>query len=351
MEKLSIIIPIYNAEEYLHECIDSALNQTLSDIEIILVDDGATDSSGQICDAYAEKDSRVRVIHKENGGVCDARNVGMKAVSTEYFTFLESDDWLPEDACEKLWNKHLEHGADFVFGGYYKVSTTGISVKHPLAENEIVFDRNQILNQLLEYVLGLTGARLKTPGNVDSLLTDTAKLYKTSIVRENEIYWISRKEIYSDCLDYILRYAFHCESAVFFDEPIYYYRRTNLGSQTAGYRKDTLKLWLVQFDSLRAFMKENGLENLQDAFYSRVCFSIIPIGGNAYRTGSKKEGMKEVREALDQPIYKEAFAHFNINALPVHFRPLFFFAKHKMYGAFYQMTVVMRKIMNKQRGA
>lgn len=350
MAKLSIVIPIYNAEEYLRNCIDSALNQTLSDIEIILVDDGATDSSPAICDEYSAKDSRVLVIHKTNGGVCDARNVGIKAVTADYFTFLESDDWLPEDACEKMWSKHEEYNAEFVLGGYYKVSTSVTSVKHPLPEKEIVFDRNEIRNKLLEYIMGLTGERLKTPGNVDSLLTDTAKLYKTSVVRENEIYWISRKEIYSDCLDYILRYAFCCESAVYFDEPLYYYRRTNTGSQTAGYRKGTLNLWLIQFDSMRSFIEDNGLSNLWDAFYSRVCFSVIPIGGNAYRTGSKKEGMKEVREALNQPIYKEAFAHFNINALPVHFRPLFFFAKHKMYGAFYEMTAVMRKIMNKQRG-
>ena len=99
---MSVIIPIYNAEEYLHECIDSVLTQTLSDLEIILVDDGASDSSPAICDEYAAKDSRVKVVHKPNGGVCDARNAGIKAVTADYFTFLESDDWLPDDACEKM---------------------------------------------------------------------------------------------------------------------------------------------------------------------------------------------------------------------------------------------------------
>jgi glycosyltransferase involved in cell wall biosynthesis len=350
MPKLSVIIPIYNAEEYLHECIDSAINQTLKDIEIILVDDGATDTSPKICDEYAKKDNRVRVIHKENGGVCDARNVGMKAVTAEYFTFLESDDWLPLDACEKLWAQHKEHDADFVLGGYYKVSSNGTSVKKPLNVKHKVYDNETIKTDLMESILGLVGERLKTPGNVDSLLTDTAKLYKTSIARDNGIYWISRKEIYSDCLDYILRYAFFCKRAVYFDEPIYYYRRTNTGSQTAGYRKNTLKLWLIQFDSMKNFIMNNKLDYLWNAFYSRVCFSIIPIGGNAYRTGNRQAGMKEIKEALDQSIYEEAFKHFEIAALPIHFRPLFFFAKHRNYNAFYIMTVIMRKIMNRQRG-
>lgn len=350
MAKVSIVIPIYNAEEYLRECIDSALNQTMSDIKLVLVDDGSTDSSGKICDEYAKKDNRVKVVHQKNAGVCEARNVGIKAVETEYFTFLESDDWLTPDACERLYSYVENEQAEFVLGAYYKVSASGTTVKHPLSEKEIIFDENSIKNRLLEYVMGLTGERLKTPGNVDSLLTDTAKLYKTDIVRDNDIYWISRKEIYSDCLEYILRYAFYCKKAVYFDEPIYYYRRTNTGSQTAGYRKGTLDLWLVQFDNMKSFIESNKLYNLWDAYYSRVCFSIIPIGGNAYRTGNKKEGMKEVRAALDQPIYKEAFTHFNISDLPMHFRPLFFFAKHKMYRAFYSMTVVMRRIMNKQRG-
>ncbi len=350
MAKLSIIIPIYNAEEYLHECIDSAINQTLKDIEIILVDDGATDSSPTICDEYAAKDNRVKVIHKPNGGVCDARNVGTQAVTADYFTFLESDDWLPLDACEKLYSYVESHNTDFAFGSYYKVSTAGTSIKYPLPEKEIVFNKNTVKEKLLEYILGLTGSRLKTPGNIDSFLTDTAKLYKTSIVRENNLLWISRKEIYSDCLDFILRYTYLCENAVFFNEPIYYYRRTNVGSQTAGYRDRTLELWLIQFDSLRKFIVDNHLEHLWPAFYSRVCFSIIPIGGNAYRTGNYKDAMKEIHAALNQPIYKEAFKNFNINALPIHFRPLFFFAKYKMYNLYYIMTVVMRKIMNKQRG-
>lgn len=350
MAKLSVVIPIYNAEEYLKECIDSVCNQTLVDIAIILVDDGSTDSSPDICDHYAEIDDRVSVIHKANGGVCDARNVGIQAVKTEFFTFMESDDWFPPDACEKMLLQQKKYDADFVIDSYYKVSTSGVSTKHPLPEKEIFFDREAICTHLLGYIMGLTGSRLKTPGNVDSLLTDTAKIYRTSICRENHIEWVSRKEIYSDCLDYLLRYANCCERAVFFDEPVYYYRRTNTGSQTAGYRKDTLKLWLIQFSSMREFIEENDLPHLWDAFYSRVCFSIIPIGGNAYRLNSREKGMAEVKEALSQPIYEEAFRHFNIGALPMHFRPLFFFAKHKMYACFYSMTVIMRKVMNKQRG-
>lgn len=350
MAELSIIIPIYNAEEYLRECLDSAVNQTLKDIKIILVDDGATDSSPAICDEYAEKDSRVRVIHKANGGVCDARNVGMAAAETKWFTFLESDDWLPLDACEKLVNKAKEHDADFVLGTYYKVETSGTRVKHPFSQAEILFATHTEKTYLSESILGLVGERLKRPDNVDSLLTDTAKLFSTELVRENNLQWISRKEIYSDCLDFLLKYSLCSKRAVYFDQPIYYYRRTNVGSQTAGYRKDTLKLWLIQFAELERVLTEKDLQALWTAYYSRVCFSIIPIGGNAYRTGNKKAAMQEIKEALSKPIYKTAFKRFKISKLPLKYRPLFFFAKHRWYACFYQMTVIMRQKMNKQRG-
>lgn len=350
MADITIIIPVYNAEEYLRECLDSAVNQTVKDIKIIIVDDGATDSSPKICDEYAERDERITVIHKENGGVCDARNVGTAAVTTRWFTFLESDDWLPADACEKLCSKATEHGADFVVGTYYKVDTSGTTVKHPFPYSERVYCTEEERAQFSSCILGLTGDRLRHPENIDSLLTDTAKLFDTALVRDNGLVWVSRKEIYSDCLDFLLKYSLLATRVVYFDEPLYYYRRTNVGSQTAGYRKNTIGLWRIQFNALREIIEKSKITNLWGAYYSRVCFSIIPIGGNAYRTGNKKDGMKEVKEALSLPIYKEAFRNFRIGALPLKYRPLFFFAKHRWCGLFYKMTVIMRKKMNKQRG-
>ena len=92
---VSIIIPIYNSEQYLGKCIDSVLKQTFTDFELLLINDGSTDSSGKICDEYALKDARVRVFHKENGGVSAARNTGIKAAKGKYVTFVDADDTLP----------------------------------------------------------------------------------------------------------------------------------------------------------------------------------------------------------------------------------------------------------------
>ena len=105
MEKnplISVIVPIYDVESYLPKCVESVLRQTYTNLEIILVDDGSPDNSGKICDDFAARDPRVRVIHKENGGLSSARNAGLDAAHGEYITFLDSDDWIAEDAYEHL---------------------------------------------------------------------------------------------------------------------------------------------------------------------------------------------------------------------------------------------------------
>lgn len=110
--KISVIIPVYNVEMYLTKCIESVINQTYNNIEIILVDDGSTDKSGKICDYFSKRDSRIKVIHKENGGLSDARNVGLQNASGDYIAFVDSDDWLEEDMYECLYNLIYEYQAD-----------------------------------------------------------------------------------------------------------------------------------------------------------------------------------------------------------------------------------------------
>lgn len=116
MEDLvSIIVPVYNVEKYLRDCLDSVIKQTYGYLEIFLIDDGSTDSSSNICDEYATKDSRIYVIHKKNEGLSVTRNTGLKVVSGEYVYFLDSDDWLERDAIYKLVHTIKQSSADFVF--------------------------------------------------------------------------------------------------------------------------------------------------------------------------------------------------------------------------------------------
>ncbi len=120
MEKVSVIVPVYNAENYLEECLNSIVNQTYHNLEIILVDDGSTDRSSKICDDYALKDSRIKVIHKENGGLSDARNVGIENSTADYITWVDHDDVITFDYVEVLYKVLVENDADISMCGHQR---------------------------------------------------------------------------------------------------------------------------------------------------------------------------------------------------------------------------------------
>ena len=127
MEVISIIVPVYNVEKYLIRCVDSILKQTYTNLEILLVNDGSTDSSGSICDSFASIDSRIKVIHKKNGGLSDARNTGIKIVTGQYIGFVDSDDWINPKMYEKLYKNIKKHDAD--------ISICGFSLIEEVAQN------------------------------------------------------------------------------------------------------------------------------------------------------------------------------------------------------------------------
>ena len=120
-EKISVIVPVYNVEQYLERCVDSIINQTYKNLEIILVNDGSTDNSGQLCDELAKKDDRIRVIHKKNGGLSDARNTGINEAKSDLIGFIDSDDYIDEDMYEVLMNNLKDANADLSMCGHYDV--------------------------------------------------------------------------------------------------------------------------------------------------------------------------------------------------------------------------------------
>jgi len=124
MSQISIIVPVYNVENYIHRCVDSILSQTFRDFELILIDDGSPDGCGAICDEYAAKDCRVRVIHKENGGLSSARNAGMEIARGKYFLFCDSDDYVVPDWCEQFLKNVTPEENNYIFGGICTVYVT-----------------------------------------------------------------------------------------------------------------------------------------------------------------------------------------------------------------------------------
>lgn len=144
-ELISIIVPVYNAEKYLHRCIDSIINQTYKNIEIILVNDGSTDISSSICDKYAQIDERIKVIHQENAGVSVARNMGIDNSSGKYIMFVDSDDWVDEQIVEHLYKKIYEKQADIAICSHYEINGETNQLKKLFIE-EYVSGEKEVAN-------------------------------------------------------------------------------------------------------------------------------------------------------------------------------------------------------------
>ena len=132
MDKITVIMPVYNVEKYLAEAIETTINQTYKNLEILIIDDGSTDSSGKICDEYAKKDERIRVIHQENKGLSGARNTGLENATGKYLMFIDSDDLFELDACEIMYNAIEEKNADYVIGNYINIDDDGTRWEKPV---------------------------------------------------------------------------------------------------------------------------------------------------------------------------------------------------------------------------
>ena len=147
MSKVSVVVPVYNVEQYLDACVQSLLAQTLGEIEIVLVDDGSTDRSGEMCDEWAGKDPRVTVYHKPNGGLMSAWKYGVERASAEYIGFVDSDDWVDADTYERLWAAAVEHGAELVTAGLIKEDGTQEKLLDALPSG--LYDRAAIESEIL----------------------------------------------------------------------------------------------------------------------------------------------------------------------------------------------------------
>lgn len=144
---VSIVIPVYNLQNYLEECIQSLINQSWKDIEILLIDDGSTDNSSVLCDDLAKKDKRIRVLHKKNGGVSSARNAGISMAKGEYITFIDGDDWVSEKYIETLYHLITSYSADVVASGFFYTYETGVCKKVQLVTEVATISGMDALNQ------------------------------------------------------------------------------------------------------------------------------------------------------------------------------------------------------------
>ena len=288
---VSIIVPVYNAEHTIRRCIESILNQEYTDFELLLVNDGSTDGSGAICDEYAAKDSRIQVIHKENTGVSESRNLALDRARGTYLQFLDSDDWITPDATSSLVRTAESGPCDMVISDFYRVVGERVSQKGDIDEDGLM-TREDFAAHMMENPADFYYGVLWN------------KLYRRSIV---EAHHLRMDPEISWCEDFMfnLEYIRYAETFRALQVPIYYYVKTkgSLANQSLTISK-TVKMKLMVFEYYQRFFKTVLDEEEYEKSRLKVYRFLLDAAGDGsvpppILPNSRKLGNERIQVSLD----------------------------------------------------
>lgn len=317
MSKVSIIVPVYKVEKYIYQCVDNLMQQTLKDIEIILVDDGSPDSCPVICDQYAKKDERIKVIHKKNEGVSAARNDGLKVAKGEYVIFCDSDDWMEKDGCEKLYSAAIGYNADIAIGDVYMAYESGERKNIHFYSKEFNTKDSAFIKEMIQGDIYRTYAPCPPKeGYAFGYGGPWNKLVKRALLTQNNIHFDVRvKGVFDDIL-----YTAHILAAAskisYVRLPVYNYRIIE-SSITHSYKPNVLEINRAIFDSwIEFFNEQNGAKTYQSAFYAcvlrRIEESIRLYFVNGKNPRAKRELVEEYKTMLKSEPYCTAIRKANL---------------------------------------
>jgi len=333
---VSVIVPVYNVESYLPKCVNSLLKQTLKDLEIILVDDGSSDNCGKICDEYREKDKRIKVIHKKNGGPSLARNSGLEKASGEYIAFVDSDDWCEPDMLEKLYKTGCSYKADVVVAG------TIIDYANDSYSITKQFARDQYCTTKVGIAKAIT---IMDEAGVFN--TCWNKFYRREVIVSNSLVFKQEYTTGEDLL-FNCEYFKHIQSVNLVTAAFYHYVRRDEETLVAKYRKD-LYAQVNYFNSVRKElynyynMRSEAEQRCYARTYIEYIFSCIP---NIYRKQcdmSVYEKYRFIRELMQDKQHKAYFGLYQPDSFYGQLFQFLFILKNSfiMYGV-YSILFLMR---------
>ena len=308
MEKVSVIIPVYNVEKYICKCLDSVLNQTYKNIEIILVDDGSLDGSGKICDDYAKKDDRIKVIHKENGGLSSARNAGLDVISGKFVAFFDSDDYVCINLIEEVVAKLKETEADVCIFSHF--TTNGESeIAHSLPLDKELYNKEEIKNSIIPMFIGEKNAdEPALQGFV------CRQIFKREAI--GNLRFRSEREYYAEDVVFDLEFYINANKLSVVNKPFYYYRYV-ASSLSNKYRKNLFgKLEkLIKFK--QEIVEKNNIpdcnERLNRSVFRATLGGILNVKKASELT--KKEKKLEINKIVSNPLVKNAIKKVKTSGL------------------------------------
>ena len=283
MSTISVIVPVYNVEKYIHRCVDSILSQTFRDFELILVDDGSPDNCGSICDDYAAKDSRVRVIHKENGGLSSARNAGMKIARGKYYLFCDSDDYVASDWCEQFLDQTVPEEDNYIFGGIntVRISETGETVIPPVPLEQQGWVISDYLALQSRGVLGFAC-------NV---------LYYADVLRRHHLRF--SEDVIVEDLPFNLAYLRYMEKLVYTGKAGYYYIHDCRETLSRKYYPESFRRWQEKYrvsqDFITEYLPSEKQEENRHIVADKYLFQFLNVLNNTFDPRNPKSLPEKIK--------------------------------------------------------
>ena len=345
--QISIIIPNYNGAAHLRMCLDSVLNQTYKNIEIIVIDDASEDESCEIIQEYAKRDVRVcGILKTTNEGVSLARNAGLDAASGAYILFVDGDDWIDEKTCETAIETAKRTQADVVMWSYIRELGCESRPTEIFPEDRF-FDQNEVRQNLYRRMVGAHSELLRRPERADALSTVWGKLYRRELIEQAGIRFedIRKTGTYEDGL-FNLEFFYHCKQAVFLNQYLYHYRRNQDSSITTAYKPNLPQKWHVLFDLIHAHLQTHQMEPLfYQSLNNRIALSLIQLGINEMECQAKAPVIiRNLRAILCDPVYRRAIMQLDISPMPIHWKVFYICARRDCSMAVYALLAIIQKI-------
>ena len=295
--KISVIVPVYNVEKYVKRCIDSILNQTYKNLEVILINDGSTDKSGYICDMYARKDDRIKVIHQMNKGVSKARDSGIKESSGEYILFIDSDDWIECNALEVLMNNVKYEEIDILIYGYKMEFIQKDNKKTKIVTPEKKFYKT-VLDYLDDFDIYRTNGLFGYCWN---------KMYKADIIRKNKVFF--GEFIFPEDLYFNFKVLSYCKNIKIINESFYHYMHKS-EITLSKVKKDEIIVMNQIYDNTVEFLKKmNSYENNKEYVSTKYIENIMSyILNEVFKSSHRINNMKNLYNNIR---VKDSIKYFN----------------------------------------
>lgn len=349
--KISIIIPAYNVEKYISQCLDSLVNQTYKNIEIIVINDGSNDRTLSIIQNYAKEDKRICVINQNNQGLSESRNNGFKIVSGEYVMFADSDDWVETDMCESCLSEMQKENADLVLFSYIREYENKSILKSQFDSKRIVFENDDVKYKLQRRIFGpYEGNELSHPEKLDSLSTAWGKMYKYDCIKNH--FFKSFKEIAATCEDVFFNIEImpNINKAIFIDKHLYHYRKFNSNSLTKSVEPDLFEKWEKAYYLLKDIIKNNEYDaSYNIALNNRFAINIIAIGQRIMNgSNSFKDKYKMIKNILYDKTYHNSCKNLNVSTMPLHWKLFFWSAKNKNTILLFFLFSIICKLASKK---